>query len=78
MLTLSLSDPIIQSILVIIGVPVVLILTSLYYKLIRKILIKFFNMSTLPGYDMDDTNITAIMISVFTILFVVLFIIFRK
>lgn len=77
MLTLSLSDPIIQSILVIIGVPIVLILTSLYYKLIRKILIKFFNMCILPGYD-TDTNITAIMISVFTILFVILFIIFRK
>ena len=77
MLTLSLSDPIIQSILVIIGVPVVLILTSLYYKLIRKILIKFFNMCARPEYD-TDTNITAIMISVFTILFVVLFIIFRR
>lgn len=77
MLTLSLSDPIIESILILIGVPIVLILTSLYYKLIRKILIKFFNMYTCPGYD-TDTNITAIMISVFTILFVVLFIIFRK
>lgn len=77
MITFSLSDPIIQSILVIIGVPIVLILTSLYYKLIRKILIKFFNMCTRPGYD-TDTNITAIMISVFTILFVVLFIIFRR
>lgn len=77
MLILSLSDPIIESILILIGVPIVLILTSLYYKLIRKILIEFFNMSTLPGYD-TDTNITAIMISVFTILFVILFIIFRK
>lgn len=77
MLTLSLSDPIIKSVFTIVGVPILLILTSLYYKLIRKILIKFFNMRNDLGYD-TDLNITSMVISIFVILLATLFIICRR
>ena len=75
MLTLSLLvDPIVKSVLILVGVPIFLIITSLYYKLIRKILIKFFNMTT-SVYGITDTNITAGMIAGFTVLIAVCIII---
>ena len=77
MLTLSLSDPIIKSVFTIVGVPILLIFTSVYYKLIRKILIKFFNMRNDLGYD-TDLNITSMVISIFVILLATLFIICRR